>query len=104
MSQLEGQVGEMNLINDVSDTMPTDGWSSVLYKGVHVGMPRDAVRYATNGWIGPDHAKSASKEWGDAMMQGTADYMVDFLRAFREVPLPEPLPERRVGRPGTIEG
>ena len=102
MTQLEGQVGEMNLVNDVSETMPTDGWSSVLYKGVHVGMPRDAVRYAANGWIGPDHAKNASKEWGDAMMAGTADYIVDFLREFRQIPLPEPLPVRCAGKPGAI--
>lgn len=103
MSQLVGQTGEMNLVNDVSESMPTDGWENVLYKGVHVSVPRDALRYAGNGWIGPDHAKGASKEWGDAMMQGTADYIVDFIREFRRVPLPEPLPVRRVGRPGTIE-
>ena len=102
MTQLEGQVGEMNLVNDVSETMPTDGWSRVLYKGVHVDMPRDAVRYAANGWIGPDHAKTASKEWGDAMMAGTADYIVDFLKEFRQIPLPEPLPVRCAGKPGAI--
>ena len=104
MSELEGERGEMGIVNDVSDALPSSGWSDVLYKGVHVGMPRDAVRYASNGWIGPDHAKTASKEWGDAMMRGTADYIVDFLREFRRCPLPEPLPVRSVGHPGTFEG
>ena len=104
MSELEGERGEMGIVNDVSDALPSSGWSDVLYKGVHVGMPRDAVRYASNGWIGPDHAKTASKEWGDAMMQGTADYIVDFLQEFRRCPLPEPLPVRSVGHPGTFEG
>lgn len=96
------EFGEMGLVNDVSDDLPTDGWSSVVYKGVHVGMPRDAVRYASNGWIGPDHVRGASKEWGDAMMDATAAYIVDFLGALRAAPLPTPLPVRAVGRPGTF--
>lgn len=103
-SQLQGEVGEMGIVNDLGQTMPSDSWGSVVYKGVHVSVPRDAVRYASNGWIGPDHAKLATKEWGDAMMAGTASYIVDFMRAFREVPLPEPLPVRNVGRPGTFVG
>ena len=97
------EYGEMGLVNDVSDALPTDGWSSVLYKGVHVGMPRDAVRYASNGWIGPDHVRSASKEWGDEMMQAVADYIVDFLGELRRAPLPTPLPVRSCGHPGTFE-
>jgi creatinine amidohydrolase len=96
------EFGEMGLVNDESDDLPTDGWSSVVYKGVHVGMPRDAVRYASNGWIGPDHVRGASKEWGDAMMDATAAYIVDFLGALRAAPLPTPLPVRAVGRPGTF--
>jgi creatinine amidohydrolase len=103
-SELQGPNAQMGLVNDVSDELPTDGWSSVLYKGVHVGMPRDAVRYASNGWIGPDHATGASKEWGDAMMRETAAYIVDFLQAFRRAPLPEPLPVRTVGAPGSFAG
>ena len=95
--------GEMNLVNDVSDALPTDGWSNVLYKGVHVGMPRDAVRYASNGWIGPDHVRTASKEWGDEMMQATADFIVDFLGELRRAPLPTPLPVRSTGHAGTFE-
>lgn len=95
--------GEMELVNDVSDALPTDGWSNVLYKGVHVGMPRDAVRYASNGWIGPDHVRTASKEWGDEMMQATADFIVDFLGELRRAPLPTPLPVRGTGHPGTFE-
>ena len=103
MSELEGPEAEMNIVNDVSETLPSDSWGSVVYKGVHVSIPRDAIRYASNGWIGPDHAKTASKEWGDAMMQGTADYIVDFLTEFRRCPLPKPLPVRALGNPGTFE-
>lgn len=102
-AELEGPQAEMGIVNDVSDELPSAGWSDVLYKGVHVGMPRDALRYASNGWIGPDHAKTASKEWGDAMMAATADYIVDFLGAFRRAPLPAPLPVRALGNPGTFE-
>ena len=96
------EIGEMGLVNDVSDALPTDGWSSVIYKGVHVGMPRDAVRYASNGWIGSDHVRTASKDWGDAMMDATASYIIDFIGQLRTVPLPTPLPVRRVGEPGTF--
>ena len=103
MSELEGDRGEMGIVNDICDELPSSGWSSVLYKGVHVDIPRDAIRYASNGWIGPDHAKTASKEWGDAMMAGTADYIVDFLQVFKTCPLPTPLPVRSLGNPGTFE-
>lgn len=103
MSELEGDRGEMGIVNDVCDELPSSGWSSVLYKGVHVDIPRDAIRYASNGWIGPDHAKTASKKWGDAMMAGTADYIVDFLQVFKTCPLPTPLPVRSLGNPGTFE-
>ena len=41
-----------------------------------------------NGWIGPDHPKNATEAWGKEMLSACADYIVDFLRAFRSVPLP----------------
>lgn len=101
-SELTGPNCKMGIVNDVSEELVPDGWSNVLFKGVHVGMPRDAVRYASNGWIGPDHAKTASKAWGDEMMKAVADYIVSFLEAYRRCPLPEPMRHRVVGGPGTF--
>ena len=102
-SQLEGPVSEMNLVDDLGPEFPSESWGSVVYKGVHVQIPRDAVRYASNGWIGPDHVHGASKAWGDAMMRATADYIVDFIQAFKRCPLPEPFPVRSVGHAGSFE-
>lgn len=87
-------LGPMGIANDVSEELPTDSWHDVLYKGVHVGLPRDAVRYAGNGWIGPDDPTKADPTWGREMMEGVAAYLVDFIGALRRAPLPAPMPIR----------
>ena len=89
-------LGGQDLVNDVSDELPTAGWDSVLYKGVHLGIPRDACRYAGNGWIGPDDPALADPEWGREMMEGVAAYLADFVGALRRAPLPAPMPVRTV--------
>lgn len=86
--------GPMDLVNDISDELPTDGWSNVLFEGTHVGFPRDAVRFAGNGWIGPDDPTKADPEWGTQMMQGVADCLVDLVGAMQRAPLPKPMPVR----------
>ena len=42
-----------------------------------------------NGWIGPDHPKNATVEWGTDMLDACAKYIADFMEAFRRAPLPE---------------
>ena len=88
--------GPQDLANDISDELPTAGWDNVLYKGVHVAFPRDACRYAGNGWIGPDDPALATPEFGREMMRGVADYLVDLIGAMRRTDLPEPMPVRTV--------
>ena len=57
------EIGPMALANDISDELPTSGWDNVEFKGAHVAVPRDACRYAGNGWIGPDDPVLADPEW-----------------------------------------
>ena len=85
-SAIDGQM----LCNDAGDTLPTNGFDFVRYKGVNVELPRDVHQYAHNGWIGPDHPKDATEEWGREMLNATADYIVDFLAEFSRIPLPAP--------------
>ena len=88
------QLGDENLRSDVSPEMPSTGWYSARFEGVDVDFPRDLVRFASNGWVAEgyeDHPAHASAELGRAMLQGTADYIVRFLRKLRSSPLPEPL-------------
>ena len=88
------EYGPMGLADDISDELRTASWGSVSYKGVTVGLPRDACRYAANGWMGPDDPTKADPEWGTKMMEGVAAYLVDFIGALRRAPLPAPMPVR----------
>lgn len=88
------EIGPMALKNDISDELPTSGWDSVEFEGAHIAIPRDACRYAGNGWIGPDDPKLADPEWGGQMMDGVAGYLVDFIGALGRAPLPAPMPVR----------
>ena len=77
------EYGPMGLADDISDELRTASWGSVSYKGVTVGLPRDACRYVANGWMGPDDPTKADPEWGTKMMEGVAAYLVDFIGALR---------------------
>ncbi|MCC8080048.1 MAG: creatininase family protein [Oscillospiraceae bacterium] len=83
-------VGDQMLMNDAGDSMPTNGFDFVRFKGVNVELPRDVHHYAANGWIGADHPKHASQEWGQEMLSATADYIAEFLDEFEKIPLPLP--------------
>ena len=76
--------GPMKL-HDVSDTLKATGFTSVEYKGVTVNIPRLTPSVTHNGWIGPDHPEIATVEWGQKMLQTTADYIADFLEEFKKV-------------------
>lgn len=79
----------MEMINDVSDELPTVSWSTVQFKGASVTIPRESRYYFGNGWYGKDEPSTATPEWGREMLQAMADYMVDFIEAFERAPLPE---------------
>ncbi len=73
---------------NLSDELETTGFTSVNYKGVTVNVPRPTPAVTENGWIGPDHPKTASEEWGRSMLRATSDYITEFIGAFQKVKLP----------------
>ncbi len=74
--------------NDIDESMPVTGWDKVEFLGASVVIPRPAMCYNKNGWLGPDKPSEASKEWGDAMVEAMADYIAKFVPAFEKVALP----------------
>ena len=79
-------VEDMHL-KPLSDEIESTGFKTVRYKGVEIPVVRPVTDISDNGWIGPDHPKYATKEWGDAMLKACAEYIADFLGALRRVPL-----------------
>ncbi len=73
------------VLHDVSENLKATGFHSVKYKGVSISIPRLTDSVTHNGWIGPDHPSTATPEWGQKMLQTTADYIVDFLEEFKRV-------------------
>ena len=74
-------------LKDVSPSIKANGFNTVEFKGVTVTIPRLTDHVTDNGWIGPDHPKYATEEWGRDMLQAFADYMVSFLEEFGKVSL-----------------
>ena len=76
-------------LKDIYEDMVSTGFKNVRYKGVEIPVPRPAREITDNGLIGSDHPKYATEEWGQTMLTSCADYIVDFLKAFRSIQLPE---------------
>ena len=72
----------------ISPDMPASGWDTVLYRGVNIPVPRLDVDVTDNGWLGPDPPETGTAEWGKEMLDRAADWAVDFIRAYRLIPLP----------------
>lgn len=82
-SEMEGPM----VLKEVSPLIRATGFNTAEFKGVSVVIPRRVTDITDNGWIGPDHPQTASEAWGREMLAATADYMVDFIEAFKKVPL-----------------
>lgn len=85
MSEIEGPL----VLKDFSDEIKGTGFYTADFKGVSITIPRKTQNVTDNGWIGPDHPNTATIEWGQEMLQATADYIADFIEAFKNVPLPQ---------------
>lgn len=83
----KSEIGGPLKLYDVSDELKATGFRSVEYKGVSVEIIRSTPNVTDSGWIGPDHPNTATEEWGREMLQTTADYIVDFMEAFKRAPL-----------------
>jgi len=79
--------------NDLGDSLPYGAWTSVLYKGVSVTIPREVKDITSNGWLvhsfKGDVPTRATPEWGREMLSAMADYIVDFGRQFSKTTPPE---------------
>jgi len=78
----------MNLANDVSESLPTEGFDHVKFKNGKVRFFRDTRAYATNGWVGKKDPADATEEIGKEMLQTVADYVGDFMEEFAKIDLP----------------
>ena len=78
--------------NDLGDDLPYGAWTNILYKGVSVTVPRAVRDITDNGWLvhsfKGDVPSRASAQWGQEMLEATADYMADFGRHFGQTALP----------------
>lgn len=78
--------GPLQLFGPTEELEQT-GFSNVRYKGVEVSVPRIVRDITDSGWIGPDHPSTATEAWGKEMLQASADYIVDFIEAFKKIPV-----------------
>lgn len=76
-------------LKPVSDEMEATGFKTVRFKGVEIPLVCPITEVTDNGWIGPDHPKNATEAWGRDMLKACAEYIADFMGAFRRVPLPD---------------
>lgn len=79
--------------NDLGDALPYGAWTNIKYKGVSVAVPREIKDITGNGWLvhlfKDDVPSRANAEWGEAMLEATADYIADFAAVFAKTPLPQ---------------
>ena len=76
-------------LNGLGEDLPSSGMKTVRFKGVDIPINRMSMDVSANGWFGDDHPKDATAEWGQEMIQASADYIAEFLTVFKKAPLPE---------------
>ncbi|WFF73469.1 creatininase family protein [Proteiniclasticum sp. QWL-01] len=81
------EIGGPLEMHDLTPEITASGFNTSLYKGVNIHIPRLVTDITDSGWIGPDHPNTATVEWGNEMLDTTADYIVDFIEAFKKAPL-----------------
>ena len=70
---------------DLSEDLTFAGSFHVYSNGISVPVPRRVDHYSSCGWYGPDSPETATAEWGEEMLNATADFCVDFIRKFEKV-------------------
>jgi len=83
------QIDDMNL-KEINPNFQTLTFMDLKYKGVKVSIPRHVSEATDNGWRGDDHPKYATKEWGEAMLNDCANFIVDYLEEFKKIPVDKP--------------
>lgn len=85
-------------LKDLNENLVATGFRTVKFKGVEVEVLRSTPNVTDNGWIGPDHPKKATVEWGQEMLQTCADYIVDFAEEFKKVDLEKVIHNNVLGK------
>ncbi len=75
------------ILKDVSEAFKASGFNTVKFKEVTITIPRLTNHVTDNGWIGPDHPKHATVEWGTEMLNTMAAYVVACIEEFEKVVL-----------------
>ena len=79
------EIGPELQLSDISKNIKGTGFYSVKYKGVSFNIPRQISKITDSGWIGPDHPRTATEEWGKEMLQTCADYIADLANEFKTI-------------------
>jgi len=73
---------------DLSDELKTVYLNTVQFGKGTIRVAREVPHVVPSGWFGPRAPNQATPEWGKEMLEGTADYIAQFLEAFKRVKLP----------------
>ena len=79
-------MGDNNL-QHLTENLTTSGFGSINFRGFDILTRRDVRKMSDNGWFGVDHPTTATKEWGQKMLEGCAQYALDFIEEFKKVQL-----------------
>ncbi len=74
-------------LKSLSEDLPFSGLTAVRFKGLDIPMRRFSRDVTDNGWVGEDHPKYATKEWGEQMIKATAEYIASVIESFKKVDL-----------------
>lgn len=74
-------------LENISEDLKQVGFSTVKYKGIDMSIPRNIRSFTNNGWIGPDHPKEASVEWGVEMLETTSKFILEYIKEFKNIEL-----------------
>lgn len=61
------------------------GMKNVVFKGVEIPVPRFSNDISDNGWFGNDHPRFSSRKWGEALVKGVSEYILDFLEELKKI-------------------
>ncbi len=82
-----------NMVNDISDELPTYSWTSSMFRGGTVTIPRPINRLTDNGWLahgmGDDAPDRATAEWGREMLKTVTDWVAELIPVFARAACPE---------------
>ena len=81
-----------NMRDDLGEELKTFSWTSVMFEGGQVVVPRPLKSMTDNGWMAygmADAPSRANAEWGTEMVMAMADYVGHFVKAFETAPLPK---------------